>query len=66
MSGYAIHAADIFLDTLGAEKYVHTQLESMESLKVTTSGLDVSPVVAFLKRNIYRHFVVTFNAHDNG
>jgi hypothetical protein len=70
MSGYTIHSADIFLDTLGVEKYVRTQLQSMFDascpLEITPPGLDIASVVAFMRRNIYCQFPITFNQNDYG
>jgi hypothetical protein len=68
MSGYTIHATDSFHDTLGVEEYVRIHLQSKvdagSPIETTQPGLDIAPLVAFLRRNIYEQFPVTFNAHD--
>jgi hypothetical protein len=71
MSCYTIHAADSFLDPLGVQKYVRTQLQSMvdagSPLEITPPGLDVAPVVAFLRRNTYVSIpYVEFTPQDYG
>ena len=55
MGRYTVHAADGFLDSLGVQEYVRTQLQPMvdacRPLEVTPSGLDVAPIVTFLSHN---------------
>jgi hypothetical protein len=71
MRCYTINAADNFLDSLGVQKYVRTtelqpMVDANNPLEITPPGLDIAPVVAFLRRNIYVVSpYVEFNPHDD-